>query len=283
MLDLSPIETLYDDKHGQDFQLAETLARLYGTLKFPVDVSRPYVISNFVSTIDGVVTLGIPGMAGGDAISGKNLHDRAVMGILRAITDAVIVGSKNLAASPKHIWTAERVFPELAEEYREHRRRIGKEETPLNVIVTARPQIDWTLPIFQSGRVNVLIVTTAAGVKLISKEKLPASVKVDEAGRGLLLTSKEILDAVMRARPKSNIILVEGGSHLMGTFFVEKTLDELFLTLSPQVAGRADTAERLGLVAGMALAPDNPVWGKLAGVKRADDHLFLRYTFSRTE
>jgi riboflavin biosynthesis pyrimidine reductase len=281
MLDLSPIETLYDDGQGSEIPLTRNLARLYGTLRFPIRPSPPYVISNFVSTVDGVVTLGTPGNAGGDGISGKNRHDSAVMGILRAASDAIIVGSKNLAASERHIWTAGHVFPELAEDYRQLRHAMGKEEAPLNVIVTARGEVDTTLPIFQSGKVNVLVGTTGAGAQLIRKDILPEWVSVDEAGKGPVLSAKEILEAVMRARPKSKIILVEGGPHLMGTFLGEKALDELFLTVSPQMAGRDETPERLGLVAGRVFAPDNPIWGRLIGVKRAENHLFLRYEFMR--
>ena|ERR1051326_3150549 len=280
MLDLSPLETLYDDGKGNAIPLPADISRLYGQLNFPSPANRPYVISNFVSSVDGVVTLGIPGMAGGNAISGKNRHDSAVMGILRCVSDAIIVGSKNVTASPRHIWTAERVFPELGGEYAELRRAMGKEATPLNVIVTARGTIDLTLPIFQSGMVDVLIVSTSDGARLIRKGNLPGRVSVDEAGTGSQLGAREMLDAVLRARPAAKFILLEGGPHLMGNFFAEKALDELFLTLSPQVAGRADTPERLGLVA-RTLAPENPVWGTIAGVKRADNHLFLRYTFDR--
>lgn len=280
MRELTPIDTLYDDGQGSDVPLTGNLARLYGKLTFPSGPHRPYVISNFVSTVDGVVTLGIPGKAGGDGISGKNQHDNAVMGILRAVADVVIVGSKNLAVSPRHIWTAEHVFPELAEEYQQLRRVMGKEKTPLNVIVTSSGKIDPSLPIFQSGKVKVLIVSTATGATLIPREKLPECVSIDAAGSGALLGAKEILNAVMRARPSTNIILVEGGPHLMGTFFGEQLLDELFLTLSPQVAGRGDSPERLGLVAAKLLAPDNPVWGRLCSVKKAGNHLFLRYAFT---
>ncbi len=56
-------------------------------------------------------------------------------------------------------------------------------------------------------------------------------------------------------------------------------LDKQFLTLAPQVAGRDDQIERSGLVAGTGFAPERPVWGTLAGVKRGGSHLFLRYAF----
>ena len=75
------------------------------------------------------------------------------------------------------------------------------------------------------------------------------------------------------------LILVEGGPQLLGDFFAEKRLDELFLTLAPQIAGRRDPLARPGLVAGRTFAPEHPVWGTLAGIRRADNLLFLRYTF----
>ena len=75
------------------------------------------------------------------------------------------------------------------------------------------------------------------------------------------------------------MILVEGGPQLMGDFYAERVLDEQFLTLAPQVAGREDAKERPGLVAGKTLAPEFPIWGTLIGVKRAASHLFLRYKF----
>lgn len=281
MTNLSPLQTLYDSTWNEKLPLPRAIEHLYGELMFPAVAGRPYVISNFVSTIDGVVTLGIPGMAEGDAISGKCVHDHAVMGILRTVADAIVIGATNLAASPNHIWTAGRVFPSLADDYSELRRRMGKEEVPLNVIVTSKGKINISLPIFQSGEVDVVVASTHSGATLLRQSKLPPSVMIDIAGPGKLLTSKEILGAVMRARPNCKIILVEGGPNLMGTFLADHALDELFLTMAPQIAGRTNSAERLGLVSSRNLAPSNPVWGKLISLKKAEDHLFLRYQFNR--
>ncbi len=66
----------------------------------------------------------------------------------------------------------------------------------------------------------------------------------------------------------------------MGDFFDGGRLDELFLTVAPQVAGRDGSAERPGIVAGIAFAPDRPLWGTLVSVKRGGSHLFLRYSFT---
>jgi hypothetical protein len=65
----------------------------------------------------------------------------------------------------------------------------------------------------------------------------------------------------------------------MGDFFAEQRLDDLFLTLAPQVAGRAASVERPGLVAGKLFAPEQPRWGTLVSIRRGESFLFLRYAF----
>lgn len=72
---------------------------------------------------------------------------------------------------------------------------------------------------------------------------------------------------------------MEGGPYLLADFLAEGLLDELFLTLAPQVAGRDDASARLGLVSGRVFAPACPLWATLVGVKRGGSHLFLRYAF----
>ena len=73
--------------------------------------------------------------------------------------------------------------------------------------------------------------------------------------------------------------MTEGGPRLMGDFLAEKQLDELFLTLAPQIAGLDDATERPGLVAGKTFAPHQTLWGTLRGIKQGGSHLFLRYSF----
>ena len=76
-------------------------------------------------------------------------------------------------------------------------------------------------------------------------------------------------------------ILVEGGPRLLGDFYAEGLLDEQFLTLAPQIAGREAGDRRLSLVMGKAFAPDDTVWGNVTDVRRGGSHLFLRYSFPR--
>jgi riboflavin biosynthesis pyrimidine reductase len=77
------------------------------------------------------------------------------------------------------------------------------------------------------------------------------------------------------------VVLVEGGPHLLAAFFADSSVDEQFLTLAPQVAGRDDSGRRPGMVAGRLFAPEHPLWAKLMSVKRGGDHLFVRYAFAR--
>lgn len=276
----TPLEALYDPKRGSALPLPPTLAQLYGRLDFPDHAGRPYIISNFVTTLDGVTTLGIPGHETGKEIGGSNQHDRMVMGLLRAVADAVVVGAGTLRTVPHHLWTAEHVYPSLGDEYQMIRKTLNKPESPLNVIVTASGNIDPSLPVFQSGRVPTLIVTTAEGSFKISKQSLPCSTRLIEATKNPRLSAHEIIDAVTKAcNAIDPLILVEGGPLLMGDLFAARLLDEQFLTLAPQIAGRDDTTRRPGLVDGKIFAPTAPVWGTLVGIKRAGEHLFLRYAF----
>jgi riboflavin biosynthesis pyrimidine reductase len=276
---LAPLEMLYEVDQGNALTLPPELASVYGSLAFPPHPGRPYVIGNFVTSLDGVTSLLVPGQSGGGPISGFNPHDHLVMGLLRAAADAVIVGAGTLRAVPHHVWTAAYVCPALADAYQRLRASLGKRGPPLNVIVTAGADVDPGLRVFQSGEVPVLLVTTSAGARHLRGLGLPPSVQVMEGENTDRLSARSILSVVGRVRP-SDLILVEGGPHLLGDFFAEQCLDEQFLTLAPQVAGRNGSPERPGLVAGKRFAPEHPLWGTLVGVKRGGSHLFLRYAFS---
>lgn len=279
---LTPLETLYDPGQGAEWPLPATLATLYGPLRLPRPAGRPAVLGNFVTTLDGVVSLGLAGQAGGGPISGFNPHDRMVMGLLRATADAVIIGAGTLRAVPQHVWTPEYVYPPLAAAYRELRAGLGHSGPPLNVIVTAGGNLDPGLRVFVSGEVPVLVVTTAQGAQRLEARPLPPTVQVVAVAGAGTIHAGTILQAVAQARPAA-VLLVEGGPRLIGDFFAAQHLDELFLTLAPQVAGRDEATERPGLIAGQTFAPDHPLWSTLTGVKRAGSHLFLRYAFAEPE
>src|SRR5438445_974100 len=150
---LSPLEVLFEASPGTEVPLSSALARAYGRLAVAFTGGRPHVVANFVETLDGVVSLSIPGKAGGGPISGSNRHDRFVMGLLRSVADAVVVGAGTLRSVPNHIWSPEYSFPDLAGEYAQLRSQLGKPAHPLNVIVTGSGELDPDSAILQQREV----------------------------------------------------------------------------------------------------------------------------------
>ena len=272
----TPLQTLLETKRGKALPLPPALARVYGPLRIALTRSRPYVISNFVTTLDGVVSLNVKGHLGGGDISGYSAQDRMVMGLLRAVTDVVIVGAGTLRADLDHVWTAEHIFPAGADDYRRLRRALGKPEPPLNVVVSGSGRIDLNLPVFASGAVPTLVVTTTAGQERLRGQEAPESVRIRAVRSRRAIAAHSILDHVRRASA-AKLILIEGGPRLLGDFYAARLLDEQFLTLAPQVAGRKPDDRRLSLAMGRTFAPRSPRWGTLIDLRRGGSHLFLRY------
>jgi riboflavin biosynthesis pyrimidine reductase len=276
---LTPLETLVPARVGQQVPLPAELRRLYGAFRLAPVRIRPLVYSNFVTTLDGVVSLHAKGHAAGGDISGFSIQDRMVMGLIRAVADVVMVGSGSLKADPQAVWTPEAICPELASSYARLRVRLGKPAAPLNIVVSASGMLDLGLPVFSSGRVQALILTTTIGAKRLNSRKVPPSVQVQSLRRGSgEITASTILREVTR-RLRAPRVLVEGGPSLLGDFYQQRLIDEQFLTLAPQIAGREPGDGRPGLVMGQTFAPGDPLWGSLIDVRRGGSHLYLRFSF----
>ena len=278
---MHPLTTLVETSRGSRLRLPARLAQLYGELRVP-PVTQSWVFSNFVTTLDGVVSLNVKGHASGGDISGFNAQDRMVMGLLRAVADAVVIGSGTLRADRRQIWTAAAVFPALAGEYARLRAALGRPAVPLNVVVSGSGELDLRLPIFASGEVPVLICTTAAGASRLRRQRVASAVEIRTIrSRTGAIPARAILAAACDASGGRRI-LVEGGPQLLGDFYTEGLIDAQFLTLAPQIAGRETGDERLSLVMGKLFAPKGPLWGRLVDARRGSRHLFLRYSFDRS-
>ena len=273
------LRTLLETTSGRALPLPPKLARLYGAFHLPVPRSGLLVFSNFVSTLDGVVSLQVKGHSGGGDISGLSGQDRMVMGLLRAAADAVIVGSGTLAADPKHLWTPQAICPELGDDYRRLAKAMDKPGAALNVIVSAEGTVNLRLPVFTSGKVAAMIITTVPGAKRLRRQRVPDAVQIHAIQRRPgEISAAEILRAVGRAVTGKRV-LVEGGPRLLATFYKERLVDEQFLSLAPQLAGREVGDARMSLVMGKTFAPRDPLWGRLTDARQGDRLLFLRYSF----
>ena len=97
---LTPLEYLFDLEYGIDLPLPTELANLYGHLSYPERKDLPFIIGNFVTTLDGVVALNVSGQNGGGDISGFNEQDPMIMGLLleKYLHLSILYGA-NLSAS----------------------------------------------------------------------------------------------------------------------------------------------------------------------------------------
>jgi len=256
--------------------LPPPLAARYGArLEVPLRSERPTLIANFVTSLDGVVTLGADSSGGGE-ISGFFEPDRFVMGLLRAMADAIVVGAGTVRATPAHVWTPGRVNPASAAAYAEWRAQLGLAQLqPTTVIVTASGRLDSGHPALNDPGVPVVLVTTAAGAAVLHGQPLPDHVRLLAAGTGPTVTIEALLDILGALDVR--LALCEGGPHLLGDLVAAGRLDELFLTEAPLLFGREDRERRLSLVEGFAAGPGDGRRAELRSVRRAADHLFLRY------
>jgi riboflavin biosynthesis pyrimidine reductase len=267
---LSPFEVLFEADNLPEYPLPVDLKHLYGRLGFPKHV----VYANFVSSIDGVVTLGANPSAG-SVISGKSPADRFVMGLLRACADAVVLGAGTLRATPGHLWTPAHVYPALATEFTALRSALGRSAEPALVVLTGSGELDFSHPALVRG---AIVMTTSPGAKKIGS-RLPASCELVVLGKGKSLDVGKVVGE-LRERGL-DVLLSEAGPHVTGQLVGEGLLDEVFLTLSPVLAGR-DREKRLGMVEGIELLPENGAWSKLLSARQHRDYLFLRYRVGKT-
>jgi riboflavin biosynthesis pyrimidine reductase len=267
---VEPLDVWFDEAPGDDLPLPRDLAALYGALRMPARRGRPHVFANFVSSVDGVVVVDPPRGSGGD-ISGRDAHDRAVMALLRACADAVLIGAGTLRAEPRHLWTAEKLAGELAPACRELRAALGKAPQPLQLVVTGSGAVDLGWRVF-GGEAPVLVATTAAGAARLRAHGRSVPI-ADASGGGPGVTARGALAAA--GLGAGALVLCECGPTLLAQFLAAGEVDELFLTVAPSVVGRSPEATVYGLAEGRLLGTGH--MGRLLSARRRGSFLFLRY------
>jgi riboflavin biosynthesis pyrimidine reductase len=265
---LAPFAVLHEGT-GHELELPSALRRLYGG-----DLSLPErcVYANFVGTIDGVVA--IPSLPGANrTISGDSDADRFVMGTLRAAADLVLIGSGTLLASPTGRWRPETVYPPGAESFAELRRALGYDPSPRVAILTASGSIPDDHPVLRDG---AIVLTTELGALRLGG-RLPDEAEIAPLPGEAEVDVRAAL-ALLHERGHRRI-LSEAGPHVFGSLVEAEVVDELFLTVSPLLAGRG-TAVTYGLVEGAALLPGRNEHVRLRSVRLHGGHLFLQYALS---
>jgi riboflavin biosynthesis pyrimidine reductase len=192
-----------------------------------------------------------------------------------------VVGTGTLRdTAAGHLWLAEHIYPDARELYARYRRALNKPAPPLNVIVTGSGTVDLQKAVFRTPGLTTLIITSPNGRDRLAHNGLAAipEVKVEVLdGPDGRISPVSILK-LLRDQFGVKHLLHEGGPTLFGDFVANGCVDELFLTIAPQFAGRDVKRLRPGVISGKEYLPDTAPWLNIVSVKQSADHLYLRYT-----
>jgi riboflavin biosynthesis pyrimidine reductase len=218
------------------------------------DRSEPWLRVNFVSSVDGAATH--DGLSGG--LSGE--ADKRVFDVLRRLCDVVLVGAGTVRDEG---YGAMR----LGEPAVRWRITAGLPQHPVFAIVSGRLDLDPASNIFTDAPVRPIVVTT--DLSPVDQRRSLADVA------DVLVCGDESLDAsaMIAALGERGLAQVhcEGGPSLFGSLLAADAVDELCLTLSPQL--EAGDSRRIA----SGLLPQARGL-RLARVLRSEDTLMLGYT-----
>ncbi len=223
---------------------------------FPESPDRPWLRVNFVSSLDGAVTVG------GTSRGLSSPDDQRVLGLIRDLSDVVLVGAGTAA---KEGYKGAR----RTEARSERRRRHGLSEVPPIALVSGRCSITPDSPLLTDTVVPPIVFTC---------ESAPASRRkaVSDAGADVVVTGEDEVDlpealAALEARGLRRVGC-EGGPTLFGELIRADLVDELCLSVSPLLT--SGDASRIAV----GPAADEPHGLRLLSALRSDDSmLLLRY------
>jgi riboflavin-specific deaminase-like protein len=232
---------------------------IYEDLELPPlgrrDPSRPYVIMNMVSSLDGKTAVG--GKA--SRIGGET--DRRVMRTLRSKADAVMIGAGTLRAEKLSLGLDEP--PQSGDQ-------------PLAVIVSNTGDIPLGSNLIIGERQEVLVIT-AEGTSETEFERLREQagvLRLPAASSGGINLEEAL--KLLEATRGVDLLLVEGGPRLNYSLVSQGLADELFVTLAPKLFGGTRTDTRTILESSGASLPES-LGAEPVSIHLSDGELYLRY------
>lgn len=214
--------------------------------------------ANMISSVDGAAV----DLSGGSrGLSGP--ADRRVLGALRRLADVVVVGAGTVRADPA-------AYRPIRPNATDRKRRLarGQAEVPMLAIVSASLELDLTSGPFRDSR-PLLVTASGAPADRLADAGEVADLVIAGAGSRPDLAAM-VRELVGRGLPR---MLCEGGPRLIGAITAAALLDELCLTMSPELAGPDERSRILaGAGSGSAAQPL-----QLTHVLEEDGFLFVRY------
>jgi riboflavin biosynthesis pyrimidine reductase len=253
-------------------ELSSAERRYGGPLRFRESES-PHLVTNFVGTIDGVVSLGTEDRNDSSVISAHSAADRYVMAMLRAAADVILIGARTLEEAPGHQWTAEKLVPSEVRPLQDYRRALGRttDAAPLAIVSGSGRLADHVA--LTNPAVPTTVFTTNAAAPIRMEFPKVNRIVVPGAGR---MDGDTLMQALVDAY-NPRLVLCEGGAQLLGTLVAANQVSEMFLTVAPRIAGRDGSQQRLGMVEGFAADPHELQEYALLSVRREAATLLLRY------
>ena len=222
--------------------------------------ARSWVRANMVATADGAATAS----GKSEGISGE--ADKRIFGVLRALADVVLVGAGTVRT--------EQYRPaRVREQYQQARAAAGQAPTAAIAVVSRSLALDWSMPLFTSPAVPTIVLTASDAPQDQVDAATEAGADVIAAGTGEV----DLALAVERLAERGlGRILCEGGPHLLAQLVAAGKLDELCLSIAPQMRG----GDAMRILAGPDLTGGLPLI--LHTLLTEDGFLFSRYLVGGT-
>jgi riboflavin biosynthesis pyrimidine reductase len=268
------------------FPLPAQIRERYGPFGFPDprDPRRPYISSNFVIGLDGRASFReLKGRAGGRVVS-RSKVDRWLMDFLRVHHDGVLMGANTLREEPGLDGSGADfgIDDEQLRAYREDTLGLAKQKV---IVLSGSGNVDITLPLFDSPRVEPWILTSAEGEKSLQSQPgmigRKGNIKIISTGTG---AGVDLAAAVQHLRQEHGIrtLLCEGGPTLYGQLLKEEQVDEEFRTISLQVLGETTEPgiDRPTSYGDVSYTPETAPWFRLISIHYAlPYHAFFRHRY----
>jgi riboflavin biosynthesis pyrimidine reductase len=282
-------QVLFD--HGERSELADPVYAAYGELGFPPPPrDRPWIFTNFVQTLDGVVSL-LGSEASGSDIS-QSPEDRWLMDLLRAHADAILIGMGTLRVEaglgrPGPRGPVFRIVDPAIRKLREKLQR-GLER---NIFLTGSSDIQLErYAAFDGKQVDPFLLTTReVGEKLAPQLRQRPHVRVIVCGEGQWVDLEAAM-LILRHHFGIRYLLCEGGPTMYSNLLDLDLIDEKFLTVSPIEVGsytpQSEISEtplpiRPTAFAGGGLSKEEAVHWEWMSCRKVGNHQFHRFRRKR--
>jgi riboflavin-specific deaminase-like protein len=194
--------------------------------------------------------------------------DRDRMDVLRAESDAVLIGAGTLRAEDPPLQVRDPAR-------RRDRREQGRDELLTVIILTASCDLPAKARVFEEPARERLVLTTEDAPRALAAG-LAGRVETLRFGRG----SVDLRAALSELRSRGiERLLVEGGGGVNASFLSEDLIDELAVTLCPVILGGREAPTP---VEGAGFDRQSLRRARLESVEQEGGELFLRYSFHRS-